>query len=291
MKKNCLFVFVVFFILISCDGVPQSEKESVPTQQSSNPSVVDIQVICLKKTLSEGKSTAFYVLKNFSDGTKTQIEKDLYSVKILDEGIVEIEDGAKIIARKSGTASVEISFNEFKKIFSIKVVNLQHLKDLKITEVFYDAEGSDSGKEFIKITNFSENSIEISGFRIVDGNDNSRSFIFPEGTFIDSFQNIILCDDMDMFFSEYRIMPEFFDMPFALNNSGETVFLYDADSNVIESVYIEGGTEDFPYQEGEGSASAGCEAGYSIQLFIDDNSGEYFWENADPDPAKDYQYI
>ncbi|TFH37768.1 MAG: lamin tail domain-containing protein, partial [Chrysiogenales bacterium] len=57
-------------------------------------------------------------------------------------------------------------------------------RGILISEVFYDAAGSDTGREYIEIHNGSDYPCDLTGLAIVDGAGASRPFAFPDGSVI-----------------------------------------------------------------------------------------------------------
>src|SRR5699024_633265 len=68
---------------------------------------------------------------------------------------------------------------------------------LYITEIMYDAPGSDSGSEYIEITNLGEQELDISGYLIgdeVERGGTEGMLAFPEGSYIEAGESIILAN-------------------------------------------------------------------------------------------------
>jgi hypothetical protein len=114
---------------------------------------------------------------------------------------------------------------------------------LKITEVMYDFPGTDDGHEYIKIENTGSESVDITGYKFIDGGSATKhginvppknggvgSPVIEPGGFV------ILADNAVTYIADN---PDFsgsvLDSTFSLNNDGGTVELLDKDSNIAAS--------------------------------------------------------
>ncbi len=113
------------------------------------------------------------------------------------------------------------------------------LAQLHFTEIMYDAEGSDTNKEFIEIKNSSNNSINLEGYRLFENNGNRRlsagfgnDFILPANSYGLLVKNP----------EEFKIFyPNFYGFilksSFSLKNTvGELIELRDADGNILDAL-------------------------------------------------------
>jgi hypothetical protein len=106
-----------------------------------------------------------------------------------------------------------------------------------ISEVMYDIEGSDSGREWIEITNTSASSIDISGWKFLENETNHGLTLIAGSVNVPSGSSVIIVDNSDKFFIDN---PSFsgtvFDSSFSLKNTGEQIAIRDADLNDIDSL-------------------------------------------------------
>lgn len=105
-----------------------------------------------------------------------------------------------------------------------------------INEIFYDALGSDVGKEWIEIKNEDSTTVNFENWKLFEGGTNhglslaQGSFSVPSGSFA------VIADDASAFLSEYpSFSGNLFDSAFSLSNDGETIILKN-ETLIIDSV-------------------------------------------------------
>ena len=125
-----------------------------------------------------------------------------------------------------------------------------------IGEVFYDAAGSDEGKEFIELYNGNEYPCDLSGMLVVDGSASSSPFAIPGGSMVPAGGRVVIASSREGFYALFGAYPDHAGLSFALNNSGETVRLMKKDGSPVDTVFIAGGTADFPAPAGWCAAGA-----------------------------------
>lgn len=101
-----------------------------------------------------------------------------------------------------------------------------------ITEIMYDLEGSDTGREWIEVLNTSESSIDFSTWRLFEANTNHKLSIFSGNATVAPQGYAIIADNPEKFLIDW---PSFngtlFDSSFSLSNTGEILVLR---SDVLE---------------------------------------------------------
>ncbi len=110
-----------------------------------------------------------------------------------------------------------------------------------VNEILYDPGASD---EFIELYNRSDEAIDLSTLRFSDSRRNPVS-ITEEETPLEPGAYAVLVRDGEAFASAFPDV-DFIEPPSwpQLNNSGDTVVLYDADGEVVEEVAYEGGLDE-----------------------------------------------
>jgi len=107
---------------------------------------------------------------------------------------------------------------------------------VSITEIMFDPEGSDTKREWVKIQNSGDITIDLTQWKLVEGGVR-HSIVRVDQSHVSPGAFAVIAVDPGMFKSEY---PDFagpvFDSSFSLNNTGETVSLEDASSTQIVSV-------------------------------------------------------
>lgn len=78
---------------------------------------------------------------------------------------------------------------------------------------------------------------------------------------------------------------DFESFTYTLNNSGETITLYDNLGEVIDVVYIEGGSSDNPEPDGYSFPNLSAEPGNSIQIKFQSLDKSFTWDEAAPVPG------
>lgn len=105
-----------------------------------------------------------------------------------------------------------------------------------ITEIMYDLEGTDTGREWIEIKNTGGESVDISDWKLFEANVNHKlvpvgSGVIPPGGFG------IIVDSLEKWKIDYpRFNGLVFDSAFSLGNSGETLILRDGNGVDVDSV-------------------------------------------------------
>ncbi|CAM3368191.1 MULTISPECIES: glycerophosphodiester phosphodiesterase family protein [Brevibacillus] len=144
-----------------------------------------------------------------------------------------------------------------------KAIGDEQASTLRITEILYDAEGSDDGTEFVEISNLGEETLDISGYLIGDEETrggNEGMFAFPEGTLLPPGASIVIAQSAMINKSKYGYTPDYEFPPVSrynpeddpetpnllpadwatgtliLANGGDDLLLMDRDENVIDYV-------------------------------------------------------
>lgn len=124
-------------------------------------------------------------------------------------------------------------------VFVFLLVPCFAMANIEITEVMYDVEGTDSGREWIEIFNDSTTDINIEDWKIYENETNHKinlveendSFLIPAGGYF------VIADNPSKFLIDY---PQFsgaiFDSAFSLKNTGEELIIRNSDLNDIDSI-------------------------------------------------------
>jgi PKD repeat protein len=144
---------------------------------------------------------------------------------------------------------------------------LSALAQVVITEIMYDLEGGDSGREWIEVRNEGGSAINFSGWKLYEGETNHKLNEVKNGTILQAGEYAIVADDAVIFLSEW---PGYdgvlFDSSFSLKNTGETLIF--RDGNLVDQSMV-------TYSSDRGGAGDGT----SLQLFSGD------WVSAVPTPG------
>ncbi len=110
---------------------------------------------------------------------------------------------------------------------------------ISITEIMYDAEGSDGGREWVEIYNSSGGDIDLTSYKFFE-NGTSHSISHLEGdVLLQNNSYAIIADNANNFINEYSgaSKQHVYDASFSLSNSaGEYLALKDSDGNIINEI-------------------------------------------------------
>lgn len=228
------------------------------------------------------RARAFVILDS---GRKEEAETVTWET--MDEAVLSIDLNGTVTGLRPGTGSVRASLEGFYATGTIEVLRRTDYTKVIITEVFYDAAGSDDGREFIEIFNGNDYPCDISGMGLVDGAASSRAFVFPPGSTLGPVSYAVIAQSAEGFTSLFGTTPDYGNFSFSLNNSGEAVLLRKQDGSILDAVYIQGGTGDCRPPESWGpSALPAAVSGQSV--FRSDYGGvpaAAAWSNGPPTPG------
>lgn len=268
---------------LSCGYPDRYESPSPPEGERCR----GIEIFPLFAEVTVGGNVKAEVLRIHSSGVKSPVEGSLVSWMSEDQKTAGVDAEGIITGIGEGTARITASLEGFSAVCEIRVIRPADYSVLMISEVFYDAAGSDTGREFIEIYNNSGLPCDISGFRLIDGSPSSSAFVFPPGALIAAGGFVVVAQSDAEFFGLFGFSPDYAGIAFALNNSGETVFLEHPDGAVRDAVYIEGGSTDFPAPEAWGSDSTpSSREGFSVgRTGIEDSDSSSDWMECAPNPG------
>lgn len=111
------------------------------------------------------------------------------------------------------------------------------LAQVKITEIMYDAPGSDDGHEWVEVANAGSQTVDIGKYKLFENSTNHGLKLIKGASTLPSNGTAIIAADAQKFLADY---PSFsgalFDSAFSLSNEGETLVLKDASSAALDSV-------------------------------------------------------
>jgi len=112
---------------------------------------------------------------------------------------------------------------------------------MTISEIMYDAPGSDAGHEWIEIFNDGSASVSIADWRLLEGGVKHKLAAVSGGDSVQPGQYAIIADNPENFRTDF---PDFngqlFDSAFSLSNTGETLKLLNAEGATAVSVSYQG---------------------------------------------------
>jgi len=106
-------------------------------------------------------------------------------------------------------------------LFFFTLVNFA-LAQIQMTEIMYDLEGSDSGREWIEIYNSGAEDVDLSGWKLYEGNTN-HALVPQASAVISAGGYAIIADNITKFSIDWSSFSGvLFDSSFSLSNTGET---------------------------------------------------------------------
>jgi beta-lactamase superfamily II metal-dependent hydrolase len=113
--------------------------------------------------------------------------------------------------------------------------------NILFSELSYDTPGTDSVEEWIELYNNSPFDVNIGGWTITDNNGTGSSFVIPDGTTMTAGTFLTIAANSTGFTALYTYNADVYGSIPALNNSGDTLILYDTNGDVKDFVAWEGG--------------------------------------------------
>ncbi len=110
---------------------------------------------------------------------------------------------------------------------------------LCISEFNYNADSTYNSGDWIEVHNYGTTSLDISGWKLSDGNDNHK-FLFPTGTTIAANGYLVVVEDSVKFKTLFPNVNNWIGLTgFNLNNSSDQVRLFDYQNNIYLSFYYQ----------------------------------------------------
>jgi len=100
----------------------------------------------------------------------------------------------------------------------------------------YHSPGAPNAGDWFEIYNPNKYKVDISGWRVYDGEDNNP-MIFRPNTVIDGNAYLVICESIPLFEKAHpKVYNRLGGMGFKLSNDGEVIKLYDAENKFVDSV-------------------------------------------------------
>lgn len=108
---------------------------------------------------------------------------------------------------------------------------------VKITEIMYDLEGGDADREWVEILNTSSQDIDLSGWRLFEGDTNHKLTHIQGSQLLAPGSFAVIVDKAEIFLSDWpSFQSMLLDSSFSFNNTGELIEIRDVDLNTIDAV-------------------------------------------------------
>jgi hypothetical protein len=279
-----LLILSSFAGAISCGCPDRYTPENMP--EKSN--ILGIEIIMPAGKLMVNTSVTVMAVILSGSGEKSRLYYPDVRWSSSDPNILDIDRDGIVTVKRPGTCGITAAFGEYSASEDLTAESGSDFSMIFISEVFYDAAGSDTGREFIEIYNGGDYECDISGLRLIDGAPGSTAFIFPPDCVMPSRGFMTVAQSAEGFSQLFGTAPDYSGFSFALNNSGETVLLVRPDGSVNDRVFIEGGCVEKPVDDSWGSAtlpSAG--EGQSVYRMSFNGAGRFdTWTAGVPSPNR-----
>lgn len=278
-KVKYLTLVTVFILLC---GYPERYK-GVPDQDE----VAGLEIYLPTRSIFVNEQLQARALLIHASGEKTFADNSEIAWSTDDSGVISIDTEGLLTALRAGEGTIMAITGDLSATDTVIVAGAIDYSKIVLSEIFYDDTGSDEGKEFIEIYNGNNGECDLSDCMLVDGSGSSIPFVFPENSTVIALGIAIVAKSRDDFLIRFGFSPDYSEFTFTLNNSGETVFLMNPDGVVIDCVYIEGGSSDYPADEEWVSLELpSAEEGYSVQRMSFDDSDTFTdWIAGLPSPG------
>ncbi|MCF8361952.1 MAG: CotH kinase family protein [Prolixibacteraceae bacterium] len=137
---------------------------------------------------------------------------------------------------ESTNENVEVFFTRNSSIKAVFEYTGEQETDIVFNEINYlSGEGYESG-DWVELYNNGGQTVDLFGWRLEDSNP-ENAFVFPEGTVLYPGQYLVICENAEDFSVVYPQVDNYTgEMQFGLSGEGETIILYDMESNLIDRV-------------------------------------------------------
>lgn len=268
-------------ILVSC-AYPE---EYNPLLEPRGRAAFGLEVIIPAGRIAEADSVRAEAWLILSDGTKAPA--DGVAWESLSAEVLSVDGAGIVYGKAPGRGTIRAVRGGMCATGELEVERSVDYGRIRISEVFYDAAGSDEGREFIELCNGNEYPCDLSGMLLLDGSASSSAFAIPDGTLVPAGGRAVIASSREGFYALFGGYPDCAGLPFTLNNGGEAVRLLKKDGSPVDAVYISGGTADFPAPVGWcASGLPAASSGDSIQRTADPGSGTCAdWLGGPPTPG------
>ncbi|OFX27315.1 MAG: hypothetical protein A2033_10885 [Bacteroidetes bacterium GWA2_31_9] len=114
-------------------------------------------------------------------------------------------------------------------------LNVNHNKYVIINEIKYGDAKSKNSQNWVELYNYSEDTINISGWIFKDMND-KKSYVLPENVYIKPEDYFVICNNIKEFQKNFPAIKNYVgDFDFNLNNDNEILRLFDKEYNLVNS--------------------------------------------------------
>lgn len=111
---------------------------------------------------------------------------------------------------------------------------------VEITEIMYDVEGKDLGREWVEVLNTGSEVVDMTGWKFFEAEQNHKLKIFQGESVLPSGGRAIIAADPAKFLADWSgFSGTIFDSSFSLKKVGESIAIRDGNLNEIDSVFYD----------------------------------------------------
>jgi len=111
------------------------------------------------------------------------------------------------------------------------------MASVQFTEVMYDAPGTDTGREWLEVTNMGSSSVNLFDYKLFEGDVNHNVILTAGTTTLAAGESAVIAANAQKFVADYPAYSgPLFKSSFSLNNTGESVALKDNKLAVVDSL-------------------------------------------------------
>ncbi len=112
---------------------------------------------------------------------------------------------------------------------------------VQITEIMYDVSGTDTGREWIELTNTGSGALDVSSFKLFEANTNHALSLVAGTGVLQPGSSAIIADDATKFKIDWpSYSGVLFDSSFSLSNTGESLAIKDSSLEILDSITYDG---------------------------------------------------
>ncbi|MCB9248742.1 MAG: CotH kinase family protein [Ignavibacteriales bacterium] len=219
----------------------------------------NIAVSCFEKNIGRGGGKADITNSILSNSTESDIFADQFSEinisyslsdknniegvgnlfgepNFLNPDSLDFRISESSLAFNSGDPNYKLDADGSRTNMGASFYNFVNFNKIVITEINYHSSVNFNTKDWIEFYNPNKNSVDLSGWIFKDSED-AHIYTFPSNAILGAEKYLILSEDITEFKTFYPTTKNVIgNFDFGLNNSGETVRLFDNYGNIIDSL-------------------------------------------------------
>jgi hypothetical protein len=235
IRRMIIPFFTSIPIIFCICGYPEKDNTDYASESDA---MQGIEIIPRQIIIKKNIETTLNVVSINANGSKSAISAKICTF-IVKSGPAIIDKTGIIYSPSQGTGIIQAMYGPFTSVAEYTVAIKPDYKALRISEVMYDPE-PETGREYIEIYNSSDSPCDLTGVSLIDSSLSSSPFVIHD-MILQPRSCIVIAQSSDLFSTTYGREPDCYPFTFILANTGDSVFLFDPDGTVIDSLYIKNG--------------------------------------------------